>query len=138
MPADDQRLARLREIEIWIANVRLGAVLFAVVEVGLFSEGYPEGYETLAWIITAVFGVGAVFLFRASRTANVRVVGLTALVFDTCVIAGYATLYAYEYGSPTRWALIFVVVEAALRYGPLCTGPRVVPRPRPSVRGVHS
>jgi signal transduction histidine kinase len=33
------------------------------------------------------------------------------------VIAAFALLYSYEYGSPTRWALIFVVVEGALRYG---------------------
>ncbi len=48
MPADTPRLARLREVEIRIARVRLGAVAFVVVEVGLVSTGYPEGYETLA------------------------------------------------------------------------------------------
>jgi signal transduction histidine kinase len=117
MPSDGQRLARLREIEVWIARIRLGAVIFAVVEVGFFSTGYPKGYETFAWIVTAAFGVGAVLLFLASARANVRAVGLAALVFDACVIAAYATLYSYEYGSPTRWALTFVVVEAALRYG---------------------
>ena len=116
MPAE---VSRLREVEIWIARVRLGAVVFAAVEVGLFSTGYPKGYETLSWIVTVVFGAGAVVLFLASNRANVRVVGITALVFDGCVIALYATLYSYEYGSPTRWALIFVVVEAALRYGVL-------------------
>jgi signal transduction histidine kinase len=108
---------RLREIEVWIAHVRLGAVAFAAVEVGLLSKGYPPGYETLAWVITAVFGVGAVAVFLASRRLNVHAVGASALVFDTCVIAAYATLYSYEYGVPTRWALMFVVVEAALRYG---------------------
>jgi signal transduction histidine kinase len=117
MPADSPRLARLREIEVWIARVRLGAVLFAIVEVGLLSNDYPPGYERYAWITTAVFGVGSVVLFVASRRGDPRVVGLLALVFDTCVIAAYATLYSYEYGSPTRWALIFVVTEAALRYG---------------------
>ena len=35
------------------------------------------------------------------------------------MIAAFATLYSYEYGSPTRWALMFVVVEGALRYGVL-------------------
>jgi signal transduction histidine kinase len=117
MPARARRLDRLREIEIWIARVRLGAVVFAAMEVGLLSTDYPRGYETIAWLITAVFGVGAVVLFLASRRMNVHAVGAVALVFDTCVIAGYATLFTYEYGVPVRWALMFVVVEAALRYG---------------------
>ena len=29
----------------------------------------------------------------------------------------FAVLFSFEYGSPTRWALIIVVVEAALRWG---------------------
>jgi len=59
MVADTPRLARLREIEVWIARVRLGAVVFAVLEVGVLSADYPPGYENYAWITTAVFGVGA-------------------------------------------------------------------------------
>jgi signal transduction histidine kinase len=106
-----------REAEVWIARVRLVAVLFAVAEVGLFSENYPDRYETYAWIITAIFAGGAVALFFASERANVRAVGAVALLFDVFVIGAYATVYSYEYGSPTRWALIFVVVEGALRYG---------------------
>jgi signal transduction histidine kinase len=58
-----------------------------------------------------------VLLFVASKRADPRLVGIVALIFDTCVIAAYAMIYSFEYGSPTRWALIFVVVEAALRYG---------------------
>ena len=117
MAADTPRLARLREIEVWIARVRLGAVVFAVLEVGVLSADYPPGYENYAWITTAVFGVGALLIFFASKRADPRVVGLAALIFDTAVIATFATLYSYEYGSPTRWALMFVVTEAALRYG---------------------
>jgi signal transduction histidine kinase len=106
-----------REAEVWIARVRLLAIVFAIVQVGLFSEDYPAGYETYAWIVTAIFAAGAIALFFASATANVRAVGIVALVFDVCVIGAYATVYSYEYGSPTRWAFIFVVVEGALRYG---------------------
>ena len=69
------------------------------------------------WIVTAIFAAGAIALFFASTRANVRAVGIVALVFDACVIGAYATLYSYEYGSPTRWAFIFVVVEGALRFG---------------------
>ena len=110
---------RLLDVERWIAWVRLGAVVFAVAEVGLFTESFPEGYERMAWLLTAAFGVGAVVLFLASdpERGPSRVFGALALAFDTAVVCGYALLFSYEYGSPTRWALIFPVVEAALRYG---------------------
>jgi signal transduction histidine kinase len=117
MPAEAGSLARARAIEVWIARVRLFAVLFAVVEVGLLTATYPDGYELLAWIATAVFGAGAIVLFFVSQRAFVPAVGFAALIFDASVIAAFALLYSYEYGSPTRWALIFVVVEGALRYG---------------------
>ena len=53
MSAEPRSLARAREIEAWIARVRLFAVLFATAEVVLFTASYPEGYETVAWIATA-------------------------------------------------------------------------------------
>jgi signal transduction histidine kinase len=117
MATDSPRIARLREIEVWIARVRLGAVFFGVLEVGILSEGYPANYENYAWITTAVFAVGAALLLAASQRYDPRFVGAVALAFDVCIIATFATIYSFEYGSPTRWALIFVVVEAALRYG---------------------
>ena len=117
MPAELPRLARLREIEVWIARVRLAAVAFGLVEVGILSENYPAGYETYAWIVTAVFAAGAAVLFLAAKRVDPRVAGVVSLLFDGCVIGAYAIVYSYEYGSPTRWALMFVVVEAALRYG---------------------
>jgi signal transduction histidine kinase len=117
MSAEPRSLARAREIEVWIARVRLLAVLFAVLEVGLLTATYPDGYEPVAWIATGVFAAGAVVFFFVSKRAFVPAVGLAALIFDASVIAAFALLYSYEYGSPTRWALIFVVVEGALRYG---------------------
>ncbi|MDX6368712.1 MAG: two-component system, OmpR family, sensor histidine kinase KdpD [Gaiellaceae bacterium] len=118
MPAEHRR-RRAQEIELWIARVRLLAVVFAVVEVGVLSTDYLSGYETVAWITAALFAVGALVFFYVTRQAFTPVVGLAALVFDAAVIAAFATLYSYEYGSPTRWALMFVVVEGALRYGVL-------------------
>jgi signal transduction histidine kinase len=115
-------------VERWIAWVRLGGVLFAVIEVAAFSPGRPSGYSAPQWALTGGFAVGAVALFRASRTVRGRrleLVGFAALLFDTAVIGAYAFLYAYEYGNQTRWALILVVVEGALRYG--FTGGVVVP-----------
>ena len=117
MSVDARSLTRAREIEVWIARVRLLAVLFAVLEVGLLTTSYPNGYETVAWVASVVFAAGAVVFFFVSKRAFVPAVGLAALIFDASVIAAFALLYSYEYGSPTRWALIFVVVEGALRYG---------------------
>ena len=117
MPAELLRRQQAREVEIWIARVRLAVVVFAGLEVGVFTENYPSGYESLAWIATGVFAFGAVVLLLVSRRAYTPWVGLASLVFDGAVIAAFATLYSFEYGSPTRWALMFVVVEGALRYG---------------------
>ncbi|MGB2953069.1 MAG: ATP-binding protein [Gaiellaceae bacterium] len=113
-------LRQLREVEVWIAWVRVAGVAFAVFELTVFTQPYPPGYERYAWITTAAFGAGATVIFWLGRwlgTAKLRILGFTALAFDTAVIAAYATIFSYEYGSPTRWALMLVVVEAALRYG---------------------
>jgi hypothetical protein len=43
------RVERLRQVEVWIAWVRILAVAWAVVEVGWFSDDYPAGYHAWAW-----------------------------------------------------------------------------------------
>jgi signal transduction histidine kinase len=109
-----------RLTEHWIAWLRVGGVLFAIVEVAAFSPGRPSGYDAPQWALTCAFAVGALALLYASRNARgarLEAVGLAALLFDTAVIGAYAFLYAYEYGAQTRWALILVVVEGALRFG---------------------
>jgi len=117
MATERPRLARWREVEIWISRVRLVAVAFAVVEVGILTESYPPHYERYAWFTVAAFAVGAVVLYVASKRIDSRAVGPVALFFDATIIGTFGILYSFEYGSPTRWALMFVVVEAALRYG---------------------
>jgi signal transduction histidine kinase len=115
-------------VERWMAWVRLGGAVFALVEVGLFSPDVPSGYRPAQWSLTAAFAAGTVVLFLLSRAAPrswLPTVGVTALVFDTAVVAVYAILYSYEYGNQTRWALILPIVEAALRYG--LRGGTVVP-----------
>jgi signal transduction histidine kinase len=117
---EESRLRRLRDAEIWIAWIRLGGVAFALFEVGFATPKFPPGYRRDAWILTAIFGAGSLALFALARRRRPEwtvPVGLAALVFDTLVIAAYATLFSYEYGSPTRWTMIFVVVEAAVRFG---------------------
>jgi signal transduction histidine kinase len=115
-------LERLRQTERWIAWVRIIALPFAVVEVGLVSTGYPPGYETKAWIITAVFGAGGIlFWFLARRDLEAKaqpILGFSALAFDAGVVASYVVLYyAYEVDTPVRQVLFLPVAEAAVRFG---------------------
>jgi signal transduction histidine kinase len=108
-----------RAIERWIAIVRLGVVVFALLEVGL-SEDFPAGYETAAWTLTGIFAAAAVALYLLARVAQedrLQALGFGSLLFDTAVIGAYATIFSYEYGNQTRWATILAVIEAALRYG---------------------
>jgi signal transduction histidine kinase len=116
----DRRSLPLRDVEKWMAWVRLGGVVFAVLEIGVFTVDFPPGYETAGWILTGVFAVGSLAIFRlahSNRTATLPALGLSALVFDTAVLAVYSTIFTYEYGNQTHWSLILAVVEAALRYG---------------------
>jgi signal transduction histidine kinase len=113
---------RCRQIERWIAWVRLFAVPFAVFEVGVISSGYPAGYERWAWIITAVLAVGAAafwFLARAELGLSAqKILGFAALGLDAGVVSAYVVLYySYEPDSPVRQILVLPVAEAAVRYG---------------------
>jgi K+-sensing histidine kinase KdpD len=115
-------LERLREIERWIAWIRLFAVPFAVLEVGVMTTDYPAGYEEIAWAIAGVFAVGAVLLWILSRRerplrAQQRL-GVTSLVFDTAVVAAFFLLYySFEIGTPIRLLLFLPIAEAAVRFG---------------------
>jgi signal transduction histidine kinase len=73
-----------------------------------------------AWLLTGIVAVVAIafyFLSRVAREGLLRLIGLGSLLFDTAAIGAYATIFSYEYGNQTRWATIFAVAEAALRYG---------------------
>ena len=116
------RLERLREIERWIAWIRIFAVPFAALEVGVMTTDYPPDYEEIAWGITAVFAVGAVLLWILSRRdrplAAQQRLGVTSLVFDTAVVATFFVLYySFEIGTPIRLLLFLPIVEAAVRFG---------------------
>ena len=109
-----------REMECWIAWVRLAAVPFAVLQVAI-SPNYPPGYEARAWLITAVLGAGAVAIFwLARREFGARaqaVLGASALAFDTVVVSAYVLVFYFQSGSPIRQLLYLVMVEGAVRYG---------------------
>ena len=108
-------------METWMAWVRLLAVLFAFVEVGVFKKDYPPGYEAWAWGITAAFAVGAVLFlllaYRVTSRESWRHIGLAALVFDTVVVYGYILVFSFELGTPIRQLLFIPLIEAALRFG---------------------
>jgi|tagenome__1003787_1003787.scaffolds.fasta_scaffold20966182_2 signal transduction histidine kinase len=111
---------RRREIETWVSRVRLGGVAFAVVEIAFLTKRFPPGYLTAAWALTGAFALGTVVLLvltSLERDDLLPATGFAALLFDTAVLAAYGVIFSYEYGNQTRWALVFVVAEAALRYG---------------------
>ena len=104
-----------------MAWVRLLAVPFAVLEVGLLKDDYPPGYERWAWALTALLAVGAgVLLWLAYRVPSRRAwrrIGFGALVLDTVVVYGYVLVYSFEPGTPIRQLVFIPLIEAALRYG---------------------
>jgi signal transduction histidine kinase len=114
-------LTRYRETERWIAWVRLAAVPFAIVEVGILTDHYPRGYEPWAWAATGTLAVGAILFFLLSRRHEFerapRRIGLLALVLDAAVITAFAAIYQFEPGSPVRQLFYVLLVESAVRYG---------------------
>lgn len=104
-----------------MAWVRLLAVPFAVVEVGVFKSDYPPGYERWAWAITGVLGIGAVALLLLAYRARSRRawphIRLAALLLDSLVVYGYIFVFTFEEGTPTRQLVFIPLIEAALLYG---------------------
>ncbi len=132
-----RELERLRKQEIWIAWIRLLAVPWAVLEVGVLADDFPPDYELSAWVATGFLGAGALALFWLARSpldARTRAwLGLTALAFDTAIIYVYFFLFAFEPALPARALIFLAVIEAAVRYGlrggialPLATAPLLV------------
>ena len=112
---------RLRETERWIAWVRLAAVPFAIVEVGLLSTDYPRGYEIWAWATTgllAVAGAGFFLVSRAEVFARApRWIATLGLAVDMVIVGAFVLIYQYEIGSPVNQLFFVLLVEAAVRYG---------------------
>ena len=111
---------RARELERWIAWVRLGAVAFAVAQVAL-TGSYPPGYEAWAWITTALFAAGALLLLWLARRRwdprSQLVVALSALAFDFAVVTAYVLIHSFERIGPVRQILFLPLIEAAVRFG---------------------
>jgi signal transduction histidine kinase len=105
--------------EVWMAWVRVAAVGFALLEVVVFKEDYPPGYEAWALAVTAFLAVGASTLlllaYRTPRRAWRRI-GFGALAFDSVVAYGYIFVYAFDVRT-VRMLVFIPLVEAAMRYG---------------------
>jgi signal transduction histidine kinase len=113
-------LARQRDLERWIAWIRVGALVLAVVQVAIGSD-YPPGYEARAWAATGVLALGTVVLFALARRTwsprGQRVLGLSALTFDFAIVSAYVLIYSFERSGPIRQLLFLPLIEAAVRYG---------------------
>jgi signal transduction histidine kinase len=102
-----------------IAWVRLAGALFAVLEVAAFSPHPETSYRPAEWSLAGVFLAGALVFVALAWLAPpswLRPVGVAALTFDAAVVGAFGIVFSYEYGNQTRWALILVVLEGALRY----------------------
>jgi signal transduction histidine kinase len=115
-------LRRHWQLERWISWLRVAAVPWAVLEVGVISQEFPSrNYEVAAWATTAALAVGAAtFFWLDGRVGSPRfqpVVCGAALAFDTLIVWSYVLVYTFEPGTPIRQLLIVPVVEAALRFG---------------------
>jgi signal transduction histidine kinase len=102
--------------------VRLGAVPFAVLEVGVLTQDYPPGYQNRAWGLTAILGVGAIVIWWLAQQElaprALRLLGFGTLAFDTLLVGAFTVLYyAFEANTPIRQLLLLPVAEAAVRYG---------------------
>jgi signal transduction histidine kinase len=112
--------SRLREVERWLALIRLIAVPFAVFQVAVATD-YPHNYERWAWVTTGLFAAGTLLILWLSRRelrppAQVAL-GYSALAFDFAVVSAYVLLYSFDQGSPIRQVMFLPIVEAALRFG---------------------
>ena len=112
--------AWLRDVERWMARIRLGALAFALFQIGVLRDEYPPGYEVAAWITTAVLAAGALGFWALARLdlgeRTYRWVGLAALAFDTAIVSAYVLIYSFQPGTAVRQLLFIPLVEAALRY----------------------
>src|SRR5205085_12489702 len=117
MAAELQRTSADHDAGRWLAWIRIGAIPFAVFQVAV-TTGYPGGCDTLAWITTGAFGLGALIFcaFTRMRMPGPRL-ALAGLAFDTLVVAAFVLIYNFEQGTPIRQLLYLPIAEAALLYG---------------------
>jgi len=105
-------------LEWWIAVIRILAVPFAALQVGL-TTGYPGDSKLIAWALTAVLAAGAATLYPLARDRPDRTVAIGALLFDCAMISAFTLLYSFQAGTPIRELLDLGVIEGAARFATL-------------------
>lgn len=109
----------LKALERWIAVLRLAVLPFVVVLVSIVPH-YPPGYETLAWITTAAFTLGAVWFFVLTRNGTRRLrelaVSIAGQVFDTAIISSFVLVFVFERGTPIQQLMYVALVAACVRF----------------------
>jgi signal transduction histidine kinase len=109
-------MIRNRPLEWWIACVRVGAVPLMLLQVALTSN-YPNGDETLAWILLAVFAIGSAALLATVPEADNLRFGVVAMTFDFAAVSSYVILFTFDPSVAARQLLYLLVVEGAVRLG---------------------
>ncbi|HZQ81869.1 MAG TPA: ATP-binding protein [Gaiellaceae bacterium] len=107
---------RQRSLEWWLAVVRLIAVPLTIWLTAA-TPNYPSGYESAAWVLSALFGAISVVLYFAVQGTPSRALQLGVLVFDFAVTSAYALLFSFQSGTPTRQLLYLAIVIGAARFG---------------------
>jgi signal transduction histidine kinase len=99
-----------------IAVVRLAIVPLALVKILIDRDGFPDGYETAAWLVLVAHAVVAVALFvlTSRRPGRLRLVAVLSVVADSVLATAWMFVFAWEPGQPLRSLLFLVVVEAAV------------------------
>jgi signal transduction histidine kinase len=101
--------------------VRLGAVPIAAAYIALKRDTLPDGYEPVAWLVTAAFAAVAIAIFVAQGrgvpvAARWRLYA-AALGADFAFVAALVFLFSYQAAQPMRSLAFLVTVEGALRFG---------------------
>lgn len=108
-----------QSLERSIAVVRLFAVPFAILQVGL-TVGVPEGWQTAGWITTGFLGVGAFgFALVVRRDLSTRAsfwLSVAGQAFDTAVVSSYVIAYSLERGTLTPETLFFPLIAGCVRF----------------------
>src|SRR5688572_31422880 len=110
------------QLERWASWVRVAALPWVILEVGLLSPDFPSTrYEVAAWVMTAVLALGTGIFFWVDRQdlrpGVQRYVCFASFAFNTAVIWAFVAIYTYVPGTPARQLLFSPAVEAALRFG---------------------
>lgn len=118
---------RVAEISAEKASSVFRVLVFAIIAMAIVFASAERGYELVASVIVAIYGVGAAIgVFLAWRGIHHPVIAYGFVTFDVILVAFQVVLLAQLMGMPAAnvfampiSALIFVVlIHASMRYQP--------------------